>query len=228
MNMRIHRIALAVVTLGAAMLCAAPGVHATAGLAEWEVATPGGHRISHIDPLKEHYGTCLRRADAQEELAEEQSDGTAWFGFRANRQRLSPEHLWILIYEVSMSTTKQTWDPNRYARNARFVSDLGMPVVELLAPQPGERILDLGCGDGALTEKIAALGCTVVGVDGSPEQVEAARQRGLEVYVRDGQQLAFDQEFDAVFSNAALHWMKQADYVIKGVWRALEPNGRFA
>ena len=92
-----------------------------------------------------------------------------------------------------MSTTKQTWDPNRYARNARFVSDLGMPVVELLAPQPGERILDLGCGDGALTEKIAALGCTVVGVDGSPEQVQAARQRGLEVYVRDGQQLAFDQ-----------------------------------
>ena len=65
MNMRIHRIALTVVTLGAAMLCAAPGVHATAGLAEWEVATPGGHRISHIDPLKEHYGTCLRRADAQ-------------------------------------------------------------------------------------------------------------------------------------------------------------------
>jgi len=65
MNMRIHHIALAVVTLGAAMLCAAPGVHATAGLAEWEVATPGGHRISHIDPLKERYGTCLRRADAQ-------------------------------------------------------------------------------------------------------------------------------------------------------------------
>ena len=65
MNMRIHRIALTVVTLGAAMLCAAPAVHATAGLAEWEVATPGGHRISHIDPLKEHYGTCLRRADAQ-------------------------------------------------------------------------------------------------------------------------------------------------------------------
>ena len=65
MNMRIDRIALAVVTLGAAMLCASPAVHATAGLAEWEVATPGGHRISHIDPLKEHYGTCLRRADAQ-------------------------------------------------------------------------------------------------------------------------------------------------------------------
>jgi len=126
-----------------------------------------------------------------------------------------------------MSTNKQTWDPNRYARNARFVSDLGMPVVELLAPQPGERILDLGCGDGALTEKIAALGCTVVGVDGSPEQVQAARQRGLEVYVSDGQQLAFDQEFDAVFSNAALHWMKQADDVIKGVWRALKPKGRF-
>lgn len=124
-------------------------------------------------------------------------------------------------------STQQTWDPDRYSRNARFVADLGMPVVELLAPQPGERILDLGCGDGVLTEKIVALGCTVVGVDGSAEQIAAARQRGLDAHVMDGQQLSFDQEFDAVFSNAALHWMKRADDVIRGVWRALKPNGRF-
>jgi trans-aconitate methyltransferase len=121
----------------------------------------------------------------------------------------------------------QTWDPDRYARNARFVADLGMPVVALLNPQPGERILDLGCGDGALTEKLVALGCHVVGIDGSAEQIEAARARGLEAYVMDGQQLTFTNEFDAVFSNAVLHWMKRVDDVIAGVWRALKPGGRF-
>jgi trans-aconitate methyltransferase len=124
-------------------------------------------------------------------------------------------------------SSSQTWDPERYARNARFVSDLGAPVVELLAPRPGERILDLGCGDGALTQRLVAIGCDVVGVDGSAEQVAAARARGLECRVMDGEQLAFDAAFDAVFSNAALHWMKRADDVIAGVWRALRPGGRF-
>lgn len=122
---------------------------------------------------------------------------------------------------------RQTWEPERYARNARFVSDLGAPVVELLAPRPGERILDLGCGDGALTEKLVALGCRVVGVDASAAQIAAARARGLEVQVASGEALTFDDEFDAVFSNAALHWMKRADAVIDGVWRALAPGGRF-
>lgn len=122
---------------------------------------------------------------------------------------------------------RQTWDPERYARNARFVADLGMPVVELLDPKPGERILDVGCGDGALTEKLVAMGCTVVGVDGSAAQVAAARARGLDCHVMDGEHLAFDGEFDAVFSNAALHWMKRADAVIASVWRALKPGGRF-
>lgn len=121
----------------------------------------------------------------------------------------------------------QTWDPERYDRNARFVSDLGSPVVELLAPQPGERILDVGCGDGVLTERLAALGCDVVGVDASAAQIEAARSRGLDARVLSGEQLSFDQEFDAVFSNAAMHWMRDADAVIDGVWRALRPGGRF-
>ena len=121
----------------------------------------------------------------------------------------------------------QTWDPERYARNARFVSDLGMPVVELLDPKPGERILDLGCGDGALTEKLVALGCIVVGVDGSADQVEAACARGLDARVVRAEQLEFDGEFDAVLSNAVLHWVKDADAAIDGVWRALRPNGRF-
>ena len=121
----------------------------------------------------------------------------------------------------------QRCDPEGYARHARFVADLGMPVVELLAPRAGERILDLGCGDGVLTEKLVATGCRVVGVDGSAEQVAAARARGLDARVMEGEHLAFTGEFDAVFSNAALHWMKRADDVINGVWRALVPGGRF-
>ena len=126
-----------------------------------------------------------------------------------------------------MPDSRQTWDPERYQRNARFVSDLAMPVVELLAPRGGERILDLGCGDGALTEKLVALGCAVVGVDGSAAQVAAARARGLDARVMDGERLEFADEFDAVFSNAALHWMKRADDAIAGVWRALRRGGRF-
>jgi trans-aconitate methyltransferase len=124
--------------------------------------------------------------------------------------------------------TAQTWNADTYERNARFVSDLGAPVLELLAPRPDERILDLGCGDGALTAKIAAAGARVTGVDGSPEFVAAARARGLDAVVMDGQALTYDGEFDAVFSNAALHWMPDAAAVLRGVHRALVPGGRFA
>lgn len=122
---------------------------------------------------------------------------------------------------------QQQWNPEQYAKNARFVSDLGMPVVTLLAPRAGERILDVGCGDGPLTKKLAELGCEVVGVDASPAMVEAAKTMGINARIMDGQALQFAQEFDAVFSNAALHWMKQADAVIAGVWQALKPGGRF-
>jgi trans-aconitate methyltransferase len=123
--------------------------------------------------------------------------------------------------------SEQTWDPERYARNARFVSDLGQPVLDLLAPTPGERVLDLGCGDGVLTERLAALGARVVGVDSSAPQIAAARGRGLDAHVMNGQALRFEREFDAVFSNAALHWMRDTDAVILGVARALRPGGRF-
>ena len=136
-----------------------------------------------------------------------------------------------LIYDTGMppSTSTQEWSSSRYAANARFVSDLGQPVVDLLNPRPGERILDLGCGDGALTNKVIALGAEVVGVDASADMVEAARKLGLDARIEDAYHLNFDHEFDAVFSNAALHWMKHdPDAVIRGVHRALKPGGRFA
>ena len=123
--------------------------------------------------------------------------------------------------------TTPTWDPERYARNARFVTDLGVPTVQLLAPRLGERILDLGCGDGVLAAKLAGMGCEVVGVDASAMQVAAARKLGVDARVMAGEALPFREEFDAVFSNAALHWMLRPDQVITGVWRALRGGGRF-
>ena len=125
------------------------------------------------------------------------------------------------------SSSLQHWDPAQYAENARFVSDLGLPVIELLSPQPGESILDLGCGDGTLTIRLVERGCHVVGVDASPDMIAAAQSLGLNVQVIDGQTLPFINEFDAVFSNAALHWMKHPEHVIASVWRALKPGGRF-
>jgi len=120
----------------------------------------------------------------------------------------------------------QRWNPERYATSARFVAELGEPLIGLLAPKPGERILDLGCGDGVLTEKIAACGASVVGIDASQEMVAAARARGLDARVMDGQSLSFDHEFDAMLSNAAMHWMPRADAVLTGVRRALKSGGR--
>ncbi|TMK08595.1 MAG: methyltransferase domain-containing protein, partial [Alphaproteobacteria bacterium] len=123
--------------------------------------------------------------------------------------------------------SKQHWSAERYAATAHFVPAFGAPVVELLDPQPGERILDLGCGDGVLTEKIGAIGATVVAVDAAPDMVAAAKARGLDARVIPGQSLAFEGEFDAVFSNAALHWMRPQEAVLDGVRRALKPGGRF-
>ena len=121
----------------------------------------------------------------------------------------------------------QTWQAERYAYNARFVAELGNPVVELLVPQPGERILDLGCGDGALTVKLQRLGVDVIGVDSAPDLIAAAQSMNLDARLMDGHTLSFNAEFDAVFSNAALHWMLRPDEVLAGVKKALKPGGRF-
>ena len=90
----------------------------------------------------------------------------------------------------------QQWNAAGYAANAHFVPALGQPVLELLQPQPGERILDLGCGDGALTEKLVALGAQVVGVDNSEEMIAAARRRGLDARIADAKALPFEDEFE--------------------------------
>ena len=126
-----------------------------------------------------------------------------------------------------MSMKPNVWNPDDYARNARYVSDLGMPVLELLNPRPGERILDLGCGDGELTRVLRDRGCEPVGIDSSREFIAAAQTLGLDVREQDARELEFEDEFDAVFSNAVLHWISEADVVIGNVYRALRRGGRF-
>ncbi|MEO6805383.1 MAG: methyltransferase domain-containing protein [Edaphobacter sp.] len=131
---------------------------------------------------------------------------------------------------VDKIKTGQTWNTEAYAANGRFVATLASGVVALLAPRPGEQILDLGCGDGALTEQLTATGAVVLGVDASPTMLAAARQRNLTVEQHDATALPYHHQFDAVFSNAAIHWItgvlgQQA--LLAGVHRALRPNGRF-
>ncbi len=127
----------------------------------------------------------------------------------------------------SDAASAQRWSAESYDRDARFVSDLAGEVVSWLAPAEGEHILDLGCGDGALAAKLQELGCTVVGIDSSDDMVRAARARGVDARVMDGHALNFSAEFDAVFSNAALHWMSAPRLVVQGIGRALKPGGRF-
>lgn len=128
----------------------------------------------------------------------------------------------------SDSIVTNQWNAQTYDQNARFVSDLGMPVVDLLNPKAGERILDLGCGDGVLSFKLQALGCSLVGIDPSEDFVRAAIANGVDAHRGDARELWFDEEFDAVFSNAVLHWIPEAGRVADGVFRALKNGGRFA
>lgn len=126
-----------------------------------------------------------------------------------------------------LGMTTQTWNPIDYARHAGFVPVNGESLIEWLAPRADERVLDIGCGDGRLTAKLVERGCEVVGIDSSPEQIAAARDAGLDAHVIDARDLPFKCEFDAAFSNAALHWVKEAGAVATSVYRALKPGGRF-
>ena len=123
----------------------------------------------------------------------------------------------------------EKWDAELYDAKHAFVWEKARGLLELLAAKAGERILDLGCGTGSLTAEIAASGAEVVGVDRSPEMIAEAGKKfpALRFDVSDARALPFSHEFDAVFSNAALHWIPEAERVVAGVARALRAGGRF-
>ena len=128
--------------------------------------------------------------------------------------------------EVTVSTSK--WDAADYARVGGFVAELGEAALDLLDPQPGEHILDIGCGDGTLTQKIVERGATVVGIDNSLSMVAAAKARRLDARLMDAADLRFSEAFDAAFSNATLHWVLDKERAARAIWFALKPGGRFA
>jgi trans-aconitate methyltransferase len=121
-----------------------------------------------------------------------------------------------------------SWNAELYDEKHSFVWKLGSPVIELLAPQPSERILDLGCGLGQLTAQIAQSGAEVFGLDNSPAMIEEARRSYPHLPFREADAHDFDvaEPFDAVFSNAVLHWITEPNRVIECIARALKPKGR--
>ncbi len=121
------------------------------------------------------------------------------------------------------------WNAELYDEKHSFVWKMAAGLLDLLQAKPGERILDLGCGTGHLTEKIAATGAEVMGVDKSAEMIRQARESypGLRFEVMDAREIRFDGAFDAVFSNATLHWVTEPDKAVAGIARALKPGGRF-
>lgn len=119
------------------------------------------------------------------------------------------------------------WDADDYARVGGFVPALGAAALELLDPQPGEHILDIGCGDGTLTLEIKQRGADVVGIDTSLSMVAAAKAKGLDARLMDAAELKFSEAFDAAFSNATLHWILAKDRAARAIWFALKYGGRF-
>ncbi len=119
------------------------------------------------------------------------------------------------------------WNPNTYNRHTAFVSQLALPVVDLLDPKDGEKILDVGCGEGTLAVEIERRGAKVVGIDMSAEMIEQCQAKGIEAYVGSVTNLPYDEEFDAIFSNATLHWVKDAKGAIQNIAKSLKSGGRF-
>ena len=130
------------------------------------------------------------------------------------------------LIDAPASTSQ--WDAEDYARVGGFVPALGEAALGLLDPQPGEHILDIGCGDGTLTLKIKEMGADVVGIDNSLSMIGAARAKGLDARLMDAAELKFGEAFDAAFSNATLHWVLDKERAARAIWFALKPGGRFA
>jgi trans-aconitate methyltransferase len=130
------------------------------------------------------------------------------------------------LSQAATSTSK--WDAADYAKVGAFVAQLGGAALDLLDPQAGERILDVGCGEGTLTKKILERGATVLGIDNSPEMIAAARTNGINAVLMDVADMTFSAEFDAVFSNATLHWVLEKEQAARAIFRALKAGGRFA
>lgn len=120
------------------------------------------------------------------------------------------------------------WDAALYQQKHSFVFEYGRNLVELLDPRPGERVLDLGCGTGQLTKDIADKGATAIGLDGSPDMVESARRAypAIEFVVADARDFSFPESFDAVFSNATLHWIAEPKRAARSIANALKVGGR--
>jgi len=120
------------------------------------------------------------------------------------------------------------WDSKLYDQQHHFVSDYGSDVLQWLAPQKGEHILDVGCGTGALTSQIAESGASVYGIDASADMIASAKASNLALNfeVMDATKLAFKSDFDAIFSNATFHWIEDQEALIKGLHKSLKPRGR--
>src|ERR1051325_4868475 len=131
--------------------------------------------------------------------------------------------------DTASERSLRAWDAARYDSAYSFVWERGADLLALLAPQPGERILDLGCGTGHLTAKIAESGAEVVGLDHSTAMIEQARQNhpGLRFEWADAAEFGVPEPFDAVFSNGVLHWVQRPADAAACVWRALKRGGRF-
>ena len=132
----------------------------------------------------------------------------------------------MVLNDRSDESSRQRWIAKRYATHGRFVSDLAEPLIDILNPKQNELILDLGCGDGALTQKLAFRGIKVIGVDSSLDQILATKERGVAALVMDGHQLGFKGVFDGILTNAALHWMVKPSAVIDGLRDSLKFGGR--
>lgn len=120
-----------------------------------------------------------------------------------------------------------SWNPNKYNKHADFVSTLALPVVDLLAPKKSENILDVGCGDGTLACEIQKNGVNVIGIDSSAQMVASAKEKGINAQIMSVTELSFENSFNAIFSNAVLHWVKENEKAVENIHTALKKNGRF-